>query len=70
MDHGASINAKTVFGDTAVHYAALTGTLESMKFLIEEGIELKKSEMKPDAEEKAYKYRLPKVRNGSLIHNH
>ena len=38
LDAGVDINARTDWGDTAAHYAALHGTYEVLKLLCEEGI--------------------------------
>ena len=31
LDHGANLNAFTEWGDTAVHYAAFSGSIEMLK---------------------------------------
>ena len=43
LDAGVDINARTDWGDTAAHYAALHGTYEVLKLLCEEGISVDKS---------------------------
>ena len=35
IEHGADPHARTVFGDTAAHYAALGGTLWNLQYLVE-----------------------------------
>ena len=40
---GADLNAITAWGDTAAHYAALSGTVEHLQYLVEAGITLTKS---------------------------
>ena len=42
LDAGVDINARTDWGDTAAHYAALHGTYEVLKLLCEEGISVDK----------------------------
>ena len=37
INAGAEPNAETVWGDTAVHYAAISGTLDTLMFLVESG---------------------------------
>ena len=37
IDAGAEPNAETVWGDTPVHYAAISGTLDNLTFLVESG---------------------------------
>ena len=44
LDAGADLNARTKWGDTAGHYAALFATYDALKFLIEEGVDLDKDE--------------------------
>ncbi len=48
LDAGADLNARTSWGDTAIHNAALSGTLDSLKFLLEEGISVSKPQCNPD----------------------
>ena len=43
IEAGAELNAETDWGDTAVHYAAIDGTLDSLSFLIESGIKISKT---------------------------
>ena len=45
IEAGAELNAETDWGDTAVHYAAIDGTLDSLSFLIESGIKISKTNM-------------------------
>ena len=40
LNAGADLNARTKWGDTAGHYAALSATYEALRFLVEEGIDL------------------------------
>ena len=40
LNAGADLNATTAWGDTAAHYAALTGTMENLQFLVEAGISI------------------------------
>ena len=40
LNAGADLNATTAWGDTAAHYAALTGTLEVLRYLIEAGVSI------------------------------
>ncbi|TRY72083.1 hypothetical protein TCAL_00198 [Tigriopus californicus] len=47
LDKGADLNARTLWGDTAAHYAALGGTIEVLKFLCSEGINLDKPDRRP-----------------------
>ena len=42
MDSGVDINARTDWGDTAAHYAALHGTYEVLELLCEDGIAVDK----------------------------
>ena len=42
LDAGVDINARTDWGDTAAHYAALRGTYEVLDLLCEEGINVDK----------------------------
>ena len=42
LDAGVDINARTDWGDTAAHYAALRGTYEVLELLCEEGINVDK----------------------------
>ena len=42
LDAGVDINARTDWGDTAAHYAALHGTYEVLELLCEEGINVDK----------------------------
>lgn len=42
LDAGADLNARTDWGDTAFHYAALKGTYQVLRFLCEEGIDVHK----------------------------
>ena len=42
LDAGVDINARTDWGDTAAHYAALHGTFEVLQLLCEEGISVNK----------------------------
>ena len=39
---GADLNARTEWGDTAAHYAALTGSYTALRHLIEQGIQVDK----------------------------
>ncbi len=44
LDHGADPHARTSFGDTPAHYAALGGSLRILKFLVEEkGVSMSKA---------------------------
>ena len=45
IEAGAELNAETDWGDTAVHYAAIDGTLDSLSFLIGSGIKISKTNM-------------------------
>ena len=40
IDAGADLNAESVWGDTAVHYAAIDGTVDSLSYLVESGIKI------------------------------
>ena len=40
LNAGADLNATTAWGDTAAHYAALTGTMDNLQFLVEAGISI------------------------------
>ena len=40
LDSGATLTARTKVGSSAVHYAAHTGSVEVMTFLIEKGVPL------------------------------
>ena len=42
LDFGANLNARTKWGDTPGHYAACFASFEALKFLIEEGVDMKK----------------------------
>ena len=42
LSNGADLNARTFWGDTAVHYAALNGTFEVLQYLCDEGISVSK----------------------------
>ena len=42
LDYGANLNAATVWGDTAAHYAARFGSPNVFKYLIDRGIEVSK----------------------------
>ena len=42
LKSGADLHAITAWGDTAAHYAALSGTLDSLQYLFEAGINLTK----------------------------
>ena len=46
LDSGAELNARTVWGDTAAHYAARYGTFDVLQFLLEEGISVQKPKSK------------------------
>jgi ankyrin repeat protein len=43
LDHGAELNARTEWGDTALHYAARYGTFDVLNYLCEEGISVGKT---------------------------
>ena len=40
LENGATLTARTKVGSSAVHYAAHTGSVEVMTFLIEKGVPL------------------------------
>ena len=42
---GADLNARTEWGDNALHYAARRGGPEVMRFLIDKGIDIGKPEV-------------------------
>ena len=46
LNAGAELNAETIWGDTAVHYAAFSGTLSNLKFLVESGGKVTKDKEK------------------------
>ena len=48
LDAGADLNARTTWGDNAVHYCTLGGTLDNLKILLEEGISVTKPKCNPD----------------------
>ena len=50
LDNGAKLDARTVWGDTAIHYAARWGTDKVMAFLIDEGIPLDRPEIEVSQE--------------------
>ena len=41
---GAELNAKNAWGDTAVHYAPISGSYSSLEYLVEIGIKIGKDE--------------------------
>ena len=43
---GADLNARTKWGDNALHYAARRGGPEAMRFLVDKGIEIGKTEVR------------------------
>lgn len=43
LDAGSDLNSTTAWGDTAAHYAALSGTLANLQFLIEAGCTVSKN---------------------------
>ena len=43
---GADLNARTKWGDNALHYAARRGTAEVMRFLVDKGIEIGKTKVR------------------------
>ena len=43
---GADLNARTKWGDNALHYAARRGGAEVMRFLVDKGIEIGKTEVR------------------------
>ena len=45
LKSGADLNARTKWGDNALHYAARRGGAEVMRFLIDRGIEIGKPEV-------------------------
>ena len=45
LDGGAKLDARTAWGDTAIHYAARWGTDKVMGFLIDEGVPLDRPEI-------------------------
>ena len=63
LNAGAELSAVTDWGDTAAHYAALSGTWLNLEFLVEAGISISKN---TDLEEQARKlckmFELPEVR--------
>ena len=46
LQNGANLNTRTVWGDTAVHYAARHGTFDVLQYLCEEGITVSKPKSK------------------------
>ena len=44
LDVGAELNARTTWGDAAIHYAACFSSYEAFRFLLEEGADLEKNE--------------------------
>ncbi len=46
LDSGAELNARTAWGDTAVHYAGRFGTADVLEFLLEKGIDVDKPQGK------------------------
>ena len=42
MSHGGDLHAKTAWGDTAIHYAAVSGTTEVLNYLLREGVTTEK----------------------------
>lgn len=42
LEAGAKLDARTAWGDTAIHYAARWGTDKVMEFLLNEGIAIDK----------------------------
>ena len=64
------MNARTLWGDTAAHYAARSGTFEALTFLCEKGIYLHKKDFFIDQnfiDELAEKYELTQVRTYLLM---
>ena len=56
---GAELNAKNAWGDTAVHYAPISGTYASLEYLVEIGIKIGKDEKcleKVEAISKSYNF--------------
>ena len=50
LDGGARLDARTAWGDTAIHYAARWGTDKVMGFLIDEGVPLDRPEIEVSQE--------------------
>ena len=44
LNAGAELNAKNAWGDTAVHYAPISGSYSSLEYLVEIGIQIGKDE--------------------------
>ena len=45
LSKGADLNARTKWGDTAGHYAALSAKYEALRYLLEKGIDVNKDKM-------------------------
>ena len=62
LNSGAELNARTDWGDTAAHYAALSGTLDSLQYLIEQGSSVSKDNgQDSQAKKLCQKFGLSKV---------
>ena len=46
LDSGADLNARTTWGDAAINYAAGFASCEAFRFLLEEGADLEKNEIR------------------------
>ena len=46
LDSGADLNARTKWGDAPIHYAACFTSYEAFKFLLEEGADLERNEIR------------------------
>ena len=63
LNAGADLSGTTAWGDTAAHYAALSGTCENLQFLVEAGISISKNtELGEQARKLCQKFELPEVR--------
>ena len=51
VSNGADAHAKTAWGDTAIHYAAHSGTTEVLNYLLKEGVTTEKGGEEGEAAE-------------------
>ncbi len=66
IENGADAHARTFFGDTAAHYAALGGTLDNLRYLVvERNVSMSKADRRKEydqaAEELCRKYDFSEV---------
>ena len=62
LNYGANATLRTDWGDTAAHYAAFSGTIDNLKFVMEEGASLSKPNSDGTAKKLCEKFGLSEAR--------